>query len=316
MTEKDCYTRDEILMMIANTLVVYVHHMENNGLVNGKTGAMLYLYRYAALSGNEQYEMFANEMLDGMMRVVHSLPSGFENGLAGFGWTINRLIVEGLVNGSPNNVLRGIDERVLGRMDCDRRAIFGQAVYMAERLCSTTPEYDLSRYAGRMLDFITNELSSAKECPTLYHLNSTLYFLSCVRHLPEARESAEKLIGILPSVYDRIEKEMTFTEQDLQINRLLTEKAGMDVELSVKAASDDNLLYGDDAEVSCFINMAWQELVYFGQLVTALPHYEKLSSFVDRKQTELSDNSLAMRYGLTGLGLALISDTASKNTTD
>lgn len=53
MSEKNCYTKDEIMLMIANTFVVYVYHIENNGLVDGKTGAMLFLYRYAALSGNE-----------------------------------------------------------------------------------------------------------------------------------------------------------------------------------------------------------------------------------------------------------------------
>lgn len=159
---------------------------------------MLFLYRYAALSGNEEYEALAGQLLDGMMKVAPSLPYGFESGLAGVGWAISRLIREGLVEGTPDNVLRAIDERVLGRMECDRRSILGQAVYMAERLRNTTPEYGLERYAGRMLDFIQSELTCAKECPTLYHLNSALYFLSCVRHLAEAHAGAEKLIGVLP----------------------------------------------------------------------------------------------------------------------
>ena len=184
------------MLMIANTFVVYVYHIENNGLVDGKTGAILFLYRYAALSGNEEYEALAGQLLDGMMKVAPSLPYGFESGLAGVGWAISRLMREGLVEGKPDNVLRTIDERVLGRMECDRRSILGQAVYMAERLRNTTPEYGLARYAGRMLDFIQSELTCAKECPTLYHLNSALYFLSCVRHLAEAHASAEKLIGV------------------------------------------------------------------------------------------------------------------------
>lgn len=99
MSEKNCYTKDEIMLMIANTFVVYVYHIENNGLVDGKTGAMLFLYRYAALSGNEDYEALAGQLLDGMMKVAPSLPYGFESGLAGVGWAISRLMREGLVEG-------------------------------------------------------------------------------------------------------------------------------------------------------------------------------------------------------------------------
>lgn len=310
MSEKNCYTKDEIMLMIANTFVVYVYHIENNGLVDGKTGAMLFLYRYAALSGNEEYEELAGQLLDGIMKIAPSLPPGFESGLAGVGWAISRLMREGLVEGKPDNVLRAIDERVLGRMECDRKSILGQAVYMAERLRNTTPEYGLARYAGRMLDFIHSELTCAKECPTLYHLNSALYFLSCVRHLTETRGSAEKLIGVLPSVYDRIKKESSYTEQDILINRLLSEKTGTEALFSANDVTEKNVLYvgnaGDDADLRGFVNKAWQELVYFGRLVSVLPSQDKLSAYVDRMQTDLSEDSMSMRHGLGGLGLAMI----------
>lgn len=314
MSEKNCYTKDEIMLMIANTFVVYVYHIENNGLVDGKTGAMIFLYRYAALSGNEEYEKLAGQLLDGIMKIAPSLPPGFESGLAGVGWAISRLMREGLVEGKPDNVLRAIDERVLGRMECDRKSILGQAVYMAERLRNTTPEYGLARYAGRMLDFIHSELTCAKECPTLYHLNSALYFLSCVRHLTETRGSAEKLIGALPSVYDRIKKESSYTEQDILINRLLSEKTGTEALFSANDVPEKNVLCGgnagDDADLRGFVNKAWQELVYFGRLVSVLPSLDKLSAYVDRMQTDLSEDSMSMRHGLTGLGLAMIADEA------
>lgn len=314
MSEKNCYTKDEIMLMIANTFVVYVYHIENNGLVDGKTGAMIFLYRYAALSGNEEYEELAGQLLDGIMKIAPSLPPGFESGLAGVGWAISRLMREGLVEGKPDNVLRAIDERVLGRMECDRKSILGQAVYMAERLRNTTPEYGLARYAGRMLDFIHSELTCAKECPTLYHLNSALYFLSCVRHLTETRGSAEKLIGVLPSVYDRIKKESSYTEQDILINRLLSDKTGTEAVFSANDVTEKNVLYvgnaGDDADLRGFVNKAWQELVYFGRLVSVLPSLDKLSAYVDRMQTDLSEDSMSMRHGLTGLGLAMIAGEA------
>lgn len=42
-----------------------------------------------------------------------------------------------------------------------------------------------------------------------------------------------------------------------------------------------------------------------------LPSLDRLSAFVDRMQTDLSEDSMSMRYGLAGLGLALTADEAA-----
>ena len=42
-------TREKILRMIANTSIMYVYHIKENGLLHGKTGVMYYLYLYAQI---------------------------------------------------------------------------------------------------------------------------------------------------------------------------------------------------------------------------------------------------------------------------
>ena len=55
-------TREKILRMIANTSIMYVYHIKENGLLHGKTGVMYYLYLYAQIP---------------VMRYVMILPGSF-----------------------------------------------------------------------------------------------------------------------------------------------------------------------------------------------------------------------------------------------
>ena len=64
MVEQICYGKEEMLRMIANTLTLYAYHIENNGLLDGKSGVMLFLYRYAAHTDNDNYGNVAGNILD------------------------------------------------------------------------------------------------------------------------------------------------------------------------------------------------------------------------------------------------------------
>jgi len=307
------YTKDELLRMIANTLIVYSYHIENNGLTNGKTGAILFLYRYAARTGHKGYERFAGELLDDIMKMALSLPPDFENGLAGVGWTVSRLLSEGHVDGNPNQVLRHIDERVLGRIDVDRQYMLGQAVYMAERLRDATPDYDLSRHAKGMLDFIIQELSYTHDCPSLYHLNSALHFLVKVKGMqqePEIKQLSDKLMAMLPLLYDRMNEGKRCSPADIHIHRLLLRQldAGTAVPLHAQTAGCDNLSRDETAVATTgqFLRSAWQEMLYFGRLYTTIPSPYALSRFIDNKQESMQDDGFCIESGLAGLGLALM----------
>ena len=63
--------------MIANTSIMYVYHIKENGLLHGKTGVMYYLYLYAQYSGDEICYDFAGELLDGLMNSTVNAPSSF-----------------------------------------------------------------------------------------------------------------------------------------------------------------------------------------------------------------------------------------------
>lgn len=302
------YTKGEILQMIANTLVVYGYQIENNGLINGKMGAILFLYRYAAKIKSDYYEKYAGEMLDGVMNVALSLSSDFENGLPGVGWAISRLITGHFVDGDPNNVLRPIDERVLGRMACDRQAILGQAVYIAERMKQITSGNDLLRYANGMLDFIHRDLSRTNDCPSLGHINSCLYFMSFVKDMPETAEKCKDILQAIPLLYGNTNKGSHATAADLQMHKhLLTQmKADIDIPLKINGSE----IISDDTETDSFLQNAWREQLYLGRLRSTPPPLHCLSAFVDNKQNSLQETDFCVKQGLSGLGLALMAATA------
>ena len=125
---------EKSLLRIANTLVLYSYHVTGNGLLNGRMGIILYLFRYSSYAGNEYYSDFAGDLLDKVLRTSANMPSDFENGLTGVGWAVNRLLKEGLVDGNPNEVLQSVDRKVFNWIACNPGiSLFGQAVYLLER---------------------------------------------------------------------------------------------------------------------------------------------------------------------------------------
>lgn len=235
-------------------------------------------------------------------------------------------MADGCVEGNPNKVLRRIDERVLGRMECDRRSILAQAVYMAERLHAATPEYDLTRHATGMLEFIIRELTHTQLCPTLYHVNSALHFLASARSLPGTKEPCERIMAMLPSLYERMSSETRATRADTHIHQLLLRQLESDIRPSLQAQTEEHAMTTDNstdiAATEQFLQASWQELTYFGRIYSTLPPPRALSAFIDRKQESMQEHGFCMERGLAGMGLAIMArdkknaDTAHMTTTN
>jgi len=83
------------------------------GLFGGKTGLAIYFYHQARLTGEKQYEIFADKLLDTIQRQIHKeLPINLETGLTGICYGFLHLIENGFVNGNPNVVLKELEEKI------------------------------------------------------------------------------------------------------------------------------------------------------------------------------------------------------------
>lgn len=302
MVEQICYGKEEMLRMIANTLTLYAYHIENNGLLDGKSGVMLFLYRYAAHTDNDNYGNVAGNILDGIMKITLRMAPGFENGLAGVGWTISRLLSEDIVSGKPSEVLARIDDRVFVRTESNDGNISGQAVYLAERLKDKSSSNVLSRYIEGMLGYINHSMRHNNL--TLRRVNSMLFFLVSVKDMPYVSDKIDHILSLMPHLYERMDVRLCNPCQDMYIHKMLLDLLGAG-NPSLPFLSKGKPSCAND-EVEIFLDTAWQEMIYFGRLHGSLPAPALLSRFLDEKMQSLRSLDFCVRCGMAGLGLALL----------
>ena len=302
MVEQICYGKEEMLRMIANTLTLYAYHIENNGLLDGKSGVMLFLYRYAAHTDNDNYGNVAGNILDGIMKITLRMAPGFENGLAGVGWTISRLLSEDIVSGKPSEVLARIDDSVFVRTESNDGNISGQAVYLAERLKDKSSSNVLSRYIEGMLGYINHSMRHNNL--TLRRVNSMLFFLVSVKDMPYVSDKIDHILSLMPHLYERMDVRLCNPCQDMYIHKVLLDLLGAG-NPSLPFLSKGKPSCAND-EVEIFLDTAWQEMIYFGRLHGSLPAPALLSRFLDEKMQSLRSLDFCVRCGMAGLGLALL----------
>lgn len=300
--EQICYGKEEMLRMIANTLTLYAYHIENNGLLDGKSGVMLFLYRYAAHTDNDNYGNVAGNILDGIMKITLRMAPGFENGLAGVGWTISRLLSEDIVSGKPSEVLARIDDSVFVRTESNDGNISGQAVYLAERLKDKSSSNVLSRYIEGMLGYINHSMRHNNL--TLRRVNSMLFFLVSVKDMPYVSDKIDHILSLMPHLYERMDVRLCNPCQDMYIHKMLLDLLGAG-NPSLPFLSKGKPSCAND-EVEIFLDTAWQEMIYFGRLHGSLPAPALLSRFLDEKMQSLRSLDFCVRCGMAGLGLALL----------
>lgn len=300
--EQICYGKEEMLRMIANTLTLYAYHIENNGLLDGKTGVMLFLYRYATHTDNDNYGNVAGNILDGIMKITLRMAPGFENGLAGVGWTISRLLSEDIVSGKPSEVLARIDDSVFVRTESNDGNISGQAVYLAERLKDKSSSNVLSRYIEGMLGYINHSMRHNNL--TLRRVNSMLFFLVSVKDMPYVSDKIDHILSLMPHLYERMDVRLCNPCQDMYIHKMLLDLLGAG-NPSLPFLSKGKQSYAND-EVEMFLDTVWQEMIYFGRLHGSLPAPALLSRFLDEKMQSLRSLDFCVRCGMAGLGLALL----------
>lgn len=292
------------LQRIANTLVLYSYHIQNDGLLNGKTGIILFLYRYAEYSGYKYYREFADKLLDHVLESVARVPIDFEDGLSGIGWTINRLIKEGLLTGDSNDVLQDVDKRVFSSYRCNPlTSIFGQGIYLIERLKDNQSKTDFGKLVFECIDFCEKRIKEYKGGTSLYHINSILFFLLDIESDFPYSERVDPLKKYLSENLKLIFKDKLLDAVDLYIfKRMLNQinskqKTGWSSVLSLQIPE-----LSKNFDIETMIRMSWQEILYFGDSELKEIPLDYISHFIENKQERLVIDDFLFAKGLAGLG--------------
>lgn len=274
-------TEEKILRRIANTLIMYSYHMTENGLLHGKTGAMLYLYLYAQHSGDEVCYDYAGELLDGLMKSASDAPSDFEDGAAGLGWCVTRLLRADIVRGRPNGVLAGIDNCVLEVMSRNMWSkSWNELIYCADRIADFKAEGSKG-YSELILSFIEwqikgkqQKLSDNRKQAVSHYLDSyDIAFGKSIR-----TDALRKMLDLshIDTVWEP-DEESTVTSDDIDGNR-----------------------------IKRYITSSIWSMIS-GKLVSDIGlEIDELLDFVERQQPGLTPDDLRLSDGFAGLGTIIL----------
>jgi hypothetical protein len=87
------------------------------GLASGKVGHCLYFYHKARITGNKDYEQYADKLIDEIVENIDSVKEyDIKNGLLGIGLCIHYLIDNEYVEGNSNEILKDIDSELFRQL--------------------------------------------------------------------------------------------------------------------------------------------------------------------------------------------------------
>ena len=108
--------KSQYLLRIARHLIVNSSYTDNLGLFDGKIGIVIFFAHLARYSRKKIYDDFAGKLLDEVYAQIHTeTPINFKNGLCGIGWSMEYLLQNDFIEGNSNDVLAGIDEKIMER---------------------------------------------------------------------------------------------------------------------------------------------------------------------------------------------------------
>lgn len=276
-------TYDNILNRIANTLMVYAYHLEDNGLMSGKTGVMLSLYLYARHSGSKTVYDFAGDLLDGLMKNSAGAPSSFENGLCGLAWCVGRLMRGGIIGGTPSKVLAPIDARLVDAMRHGAWSdTWNELLFFADRLSDRSSVFSGSRHDGidMILPFLLWQIKDKKIVLSDSKRRAVLHYLSRYEAIKGADVISRQFKGLI-GTFPVLRPEMKRTSMNTAINH-------------------------KEEIINNFIQTKWFQCLFDKKIVFKMPEDALLLGFVEDRQKSLVPENLALSDGLAGLGTALL----------
>lgn len=105
---------------IINALLIQGSQTIDPGLLNGRTGIVIYFYYLSRKTGEELYARFAEELLESVIESLHEgMSTDFSQGIAGIGWSIEFLVRNGFIEAETDEVLEAFDEKIAQAIQSD-----------------------------------------------------------------------------------------------------------------------------------------------------------------------------------------------------
>lgn len=337
------------LRRIADVLLLNGSFTDNPGLLNGKMGIAIFLYRYARSTGNEMYGTYAGELIDEIYEAISTqTPVDFANGLTGIGWGIEYLVKNGFVEADTDEALAELDNTVY-KSNLDQSLLFDNINGL-----SGYGFYYISRLRGRVNDddnqniiFIKQQLKYLTEaCESLLvqklypgsdikkisteTINSIIWFLLEIHMLGLSPGDVEKVFHRLPEYIESgLQSSDDGPGQSLLLRlteNIISSVANTDLQkklctiLKKKKGQIFDTDSSEDVMVNNFTKKTWQQLVYKPYLTKAKLLQDpagKIFSIIDdeanwaKRLDKLNKYNMGLT-GLAGLGFGLLFERMKK----
>jgi hypothetical protein len=178
----------EILRRIARYLMLHGSFISNIGLLNGKTGIVIFFYHYARYSGQKIFDRFAGEMISEIYREINvETPYNFRDGLCGIGWGWEYLIRNGFVKTDSDSIFEELDKKII---ELDVRCIEDNSL-----------ETGLTGIACYVISRTENRENTNRYITPVY--------MDCLIHALESKSNGNNenrlLVGILENIVNKRE---------------------------------------------------------------------------------------------------------------
>lgn len=292
---------ENILQTIANTLLINLQTVKKEGLLLGKLGIALFLYKYSRYVDDKDYALFSDLYIEDIFsKMSINKSTDISNGLTGIGWAINYLIDNKFISAEEDeNILEELDVYIknipIRNIEKDIDAdipIFSKGIYFMARRDKLE---------------IWNTIKEVEECLVelgktsffpLSYINSLMYFLLKAIDLNIETECCKKIL--LNFVKPQIEfslnanlfinADLLLLKDNIQHFKNVNNNECFFVR-NLETSKDDLLDYGLNYLIYGYkktIDKVWAQNVTLSLL------------------KDVSPDNLSIHQGLAGLGLILL----------
>ncbi len=299
----------ELLLKIANTLVINLQNVNGIGLLNGKMGITVFFYHYSRFASRPAYESLADEMLDELFQIIESnkFPIPVTE-LSELGIGISHLIKNRFAEGDPDDVLHDIDEKLLKKDPSGALPVTlaKLSLYLLARLEDKTSSKDFSNAITQMLnalDGLYHENETGQAVP-LALSNSLLFFLDRLAKTVTKNEPVEIVLDkVVASLIKSVDMEQSAREDLITFAKLRHQGTPRFDEANKMAPAIPKTTYA--ADIDDQVKFLWQNLLYFGCERLKIKK-QAVSGYIHRKLCDLAAADLPLKNGLAGVGLSII----------
>jgi hypothetical protein len=157
----------------ADNLCRYAHLVKNPGLMNGKMGIALFLYRCGRLIDKPACELIAGELVDeALERLSLDDPIDFDSGLCGIGYGVDYLIKNHYVEAESTEILEELNAHIASvtkKEDIGNKQLLSAAKYWLKRGNRELFDENITRF--------TQSLTKAVEIAKTQQTNIEAYII-------------------------------------------------------------------------------------------------------------------------------------------